>query len=264
MNTNTTPIDDATYRTLRTWRVRATFWIEVHRPDTLNAIDFEVMDELFAALDAIARDETIRAVVLTGSGTRCFISGGDLKAFAALTTEQEAELMARRMREVLLTLERLPCWTVACINGDAYGGGCETLVACDLRYAQRRARLGWTQTRFALPCGWGGMTRLVELVGRGLAIEWLATSKILTADEALVNHLIHEVFEPDTLAEDVQRRCDHLTRHPRHLILALKQAARNASNPHRDEAMERELQTFCQCWAHADHLQAVEDFLDRD
>lgn len=251
------------HHTLRTWRVNATAWIEIHRPETLNAIDFEVMDELFDAIQTIERDDTLRAVVLTGSGSKCFISGGDLKAFAPLTSEEDAELMARRMREVLLALERLPCWTVACINGDAYGGGCETLVACDFRYARQGARLGWTQTRFALPCGWGGMTRLVELVGRGLAIEWLATSKILSAQEALSARLLHEVLEPDTLVEQVQRRCDLLTRHPRHLILALKLAARNASNPHRDEAMERELQTFCQCWAHPDHLQAVADFLDR-
>lgn len=252
------------YDTLNTWRVRSTLWIEVHRPDTLNAIDFQVMDELIDVILDVERDDTIRALVLTGAGSRCFISGGDLKAFAPLETEQEAEMMARRMREILAALERLPCWTVACINGDAYGGGCETLVACDFRYARRDARLGWTQTRFVLPCGWGGMTRLVELVGKGLAIEWLATSKVLHADEALDARLLHEIFEPETLREDVQRRCDHLTRHPRHLILALKQAAQHAANPYRDVAMERELQTFCHCWAHTDHIQAVADFLNRD
>ena len=252
-----------TYNTLRTWRARATFWIEVNRPDTLNAIDFEVMDELFDAIGHVERDESLRALVLTGAGSRCFISGGDLRAFAPLERFEDAELMARRMREVLLALERLPCWTVACINGDAYGGGCETLIACDLRYAHPGARLGWTQTKFALPCGWGGMTRLVELVGKGAALEWLATSRVLTAEEALHSRLIHNIFQQDKLIEEVQRQCDHLTRHPRHLILALKLAAQDASNPHRHEAMERELQTFCECWAHPDHIQAVAAFLAR-
>lgn len=248
---------------VHTWRVAHTMWIEIDRPGALNAINFEVMDGLYEALIEAERDEQVRAIILRGAGERSFISGGDLKAFSDLTSEADAEMMARRMREVLDMLERLPCWTIACINGAAYGGGCETLVACDFRVATTHARLGWTQARFALPCGWGGLTRLVELVGRGRAMRWLGTQHILNADQAKKEGLIDEVYLNHDFVERVQSFAHDLTHQPRHVIAALKHGAQRAVAMPRGEAMEAELAPFAACWAHDDHLNAVNAFISR-
>lgn len=248
---------------VRTWRVAHTMWIEIDRPDALNAIDFEVMDGLGEAIDEIEHDEEVRVVILRGAGDRSFISGGDLKAFADLTTEEDAEMMARRMREVLAMLERLPCWTVACINGAAYGGGCEVLVACDFRIAVTHARLGWTQARFALPCGWGGLTRLVELVGRARAMRWLGTRHVLNADQARAEGLVDEVFMRDELVSRVQSFANELARQPRHVITALKHGAQRAVAMPREDAMEAEMAPFVSCWVHDDHLDAVDAFISK-
>lgn len=256
MNTSDTSV-------LTHWRVDATLWIEINRPDALNAVNLEVMDLLLQTLHIARDDHSIRAVVLKGAGNKCFISGGDLKEFAPLQSEEDARMMSLKMQEVLNLMEALPCWTIACINGDAYGGGCETMLAMDFRFSSKNANLGFTQTRFVLPCGWGGMTRLVETVGRAKALHWLATSRVVPAQEAMDAGLVHQLFEPEALVEEVQQQCNVLTQHPRHLILALKQAAQKAWTLPRDQAIQEELAHFAACWAHDDHLHAVDKFLSR-
>ena len=258
MSTSTQPD-----HTVRSWRRDAVLWIEIDRPETLNAIDFDTIDDLYRAIDQARLEESIHAVVLTGAGDKSFISGGDLKCFAELKDAAGAELMARRMRGVLDLLESLPCFTVACVNGDAYGGGCEVMVACDFRIAARHAKLGWTQTRFALPCGWGGMTRLCELVGPTYAMRWLAEAKILSAEEALALKLIDDLCDADALRERVQHVCSVIARHRRPVIAAIKQGALNASRMRREEAIQAELKPFIDCWIDSAHLDAVEAFLGR-
>lgn len=131
-------------------------WAEINRPDAGNAINFEVMDALDELSQQIAEDESIRVFILSGVGHKFFASGGDIKEFSVLRTEADAAKMSKKMGRILERIETADCWTIACINGDAYGGGCETMLAFDFRVAVKHARFGFTQTRFYLPPGWGG------------------------------------------------------------------------------------------------------------
>ncbi len=238
-------------------------WLTVDRPGALNAIDLEVMDELERALELVRDTHDVRALVLTGAGERAFVSGGDLRAFAPLRTEEDAREMAGRMKAILSDLEQLDCWTFACVNGDAYGGGCETLLAFDQRILASHARLGFTQARFRLPPGWGGLTRLVEHVGRPKAMRLLATEALISAEEALALGLADEVVPKDDLVTRTQALAESLARQDREMIAALKQGALRARELPRAQALEAELDTFTRMWADDAHHERVEAFLQK-
>lgn len=240
-------------------------WVTIDRPDALNAINLEVMAALEALLTQLEADASlshVRVLVIQGAGTRAFVSGGDLREFAPLTTKAQAEQMAQRMRAILDRLERLPCWSVACVNGDAYGGGCEFLAAFDHRVASSSARFGWTQARFHLTPGWGGLTRLVELVGRPVATRWLSLAQPVSAQEALRAGFVDEVVEPDDLIATARALAERLAIQDRELIGALKLGLLAALELPRSASIEAELEPFAHLWAGQAHHDRVARFLD--
>ncbi len=235
----------------------------VDRPEALNAIDFEVMGELEAAVGRLEDEPDWRVFVLSGAGERCFVSGGDLRKFAALTTADQAAEMAERMKAILDRLERLDCWTIAEINGDAYGGGCETLLAFDFRYAAKDVVFGLTQAKFHVTPGWGGLTRLVEAVGRRTALRWLAEQAHVDAEEAVSAGLIDRVLPRAGLAEAVNALAERVGRQEREMIGALKRGALRAREMPRSEAIEAEVEAFSKLWASEEHHRRVGAFLGR-
>ncbi|KOG07518.1 enoyl-CoA hydratase/isomerase family protein [Streptomyces viridochromogenes] len=155
--------------------------VTIDRPHARNAIDPQTMGELEKALDAT---EGARALVVTGSGEKAFVSGGDLKELARLRTEREAADMALRMRALCDRIAAFPGPVVAALNGHALGGGAEVAVAADIRIAADDVRIGFTQTKLAIVPAWGGAERLARLVGPGRALLLAGTGRVLEAAEA--------------------------------------------------------------------------------
>lgn len=237
-------------------------WARINRPKAHNAINFAVMDELEQLLSDIEADENIRALILSGSGDKAFISGGDIREFHTLKTAEEAKPMARRMLDILDSIERLPCWTIACINAPAYGGGCETMLAFDFRIASSKASFGFTQSKFYLPPGWGGLTRLVECVGRSTALKWLAEAATVDAETALEHRLIDELHPSEKLIPATQEFAERITQNDRAFINNLKRGAQRPSKARR-KSIEAELEPFVEFWETKLHEQRVEKFLRR-
>lgn len=250
-------------RTLGTQQSPGTIcWVTIDRPAALNAINAQVMTALEALLTQLeAPDADIRVLVIQGAGARAFVSGGDLREFAPLKTKAQAEQMARQMRAILDRIERLPCWSIGCVNGDAYGGGCEFLAALDHRVASSDARLGWTQARFHLTPGWGGLTRLVELVGRPTAARWLGLAQPVSAQAAQAAGFIDEVVEPDALLDAVRALAERLALQDRALIGAIKRGLLAALELPRSASIEAELDPFTTLWAAPAHHERVARFL---
>lgn len=230
----------------------------IDRPEARNAIDFETMESLETILDRLEAEHW-RVFVLRGAGAKSFVSGGDLKKFAALQTASDARGMATRMVRILERIERLPCWTFAALNGSAYGGGVETALAFDFRFASRSTRLGFAQVRFDLVPGWGGLTRLVECVGRATAVEWLSTGAVVNASDALSAGLLHRIA--DDVDQAILAFAEPLKHHSREFIAALKNGAMTAAKRPRDEAIAAELEPFCELWARREHHEKVRQFL---
>lgn len=165
--------------------------ITLNRP-TANPIDIQMLTELDEAVSSQERDPGIRAVIITGAGDRMFSGGADIKQFLALTPEQQHEFVQRGC-DLFDRLEAFPKPVIAALNGFTLGGGCELAMACDIRIAATRARLGQPEINLGLVPGWGGIQRLVRLVGEGRARELLLTGGMLTADEAMSAGLVNKV-----------------------------------------------------------------------
>lgn len=234
----------------------------INRPSAHNAINFAVMEALENLLDNLETDPRVRCLILTGAGEKSFVSGGDLQEFHTLKTAEEAKPMARRMLSILARIEQLPCWTMASINAPAFGGGCEMMLAFDFRIASKDATFGFTQGKFYLPPGWGGLTRLVEQVGRSTALQWLAEAAVIDTETALRHKLIDKVADSGTIDRETMDWARKLVKNDRSFIKNLKEGAMRLTNA-RWQAIEAELDSFARFWESDLHEKRVQQFLDR-
>jgi enoyl-CoA hydratase/carnithine racemase len=238
-------------------------WAKIHRPEALNAIDYDVMEKMEQLVEQIEGDDDIRVFILSGAGDQAFVSGGDLKKFHSIKSKEEAIAKAKRMQKLLHRIELMPCWNVAHINGDAFGGGIELMLAFDFRLSIAEAKFGFTQGRFYLTPGWGGLTRLVEKVGRAKALEWLGKAEIKPADEVLKFGLIEHILNGKNPEKETLKWAEKLTLNDRKFIKTLKDGAMRLSE-NRLKALEAEVQPFSELWVDEQHVSRVEKFMNRD
>jgi enoyl-CoA hydratase len=182
---------------IRSERRDAVVLLTLASPDTLNSLSSAMLRALGAALGEVARDESVRALVLTGEG-RAFAAGADIEEMSAMTAI-EGEAFSCLGQETFAALEELEIPTIAAVNGFALGGGCELALACDWIYASSKARFGQPEVKLGLIPGFGGTSRLVRRVGIGWAKELILAAENLKADEAVQIGLANRVFEPDEL-----------------------------------------------------------------
>ncbi len=167
--------------------------ITINRPDKMNALNRQVLAEIDQAVNTALADNTITGIILTGTGTKAFAAGADIAEFAEFTVEQGKELSAVG-HGIFNRIAGASKPIIAAVNGFSLGGGCELAMACHFRVASENARFGQPEVNLGLVPGYGGTQRLVELVGKGRAIELLITADMVKADEAyrigLVNHVV--------------------------------------------------------------------------
>jgi enoyl-CoA hydratase len=169
--------------------------VTVDREDALNALDVDTLTALRDRLRDLADDSKTRVVVVTGAGEKAFVAGADIKYMSGLGVD-EAKAWGALGHEATGLLETMPKPTIAAVNGFALGGGCELALACDLRYASTRAKLGQPEINLGIVPGWGGTQRLARAVGLGVAKELLYTGRNVDAEEALRIGLVNGVHDP--------------------------------------------------------------------
>jgi enoyl-CoA hydratase len=176
--------------------------VTIDREEALNALDVATLTELGNRLREIADDASVRAVVLTGAGEKAFAAGADIKYMSGLDPEQ-AKAWGALGHEATGLLESMPKPAIAAINGFALGGGCELALACDLRYASSRAKLGQPEINLAIVPGWGGTQRLARVAGIAFARDLIYSGRTVDAEEALRAGLVNGIADPvlDTAVE---------------------------------------------------------------
>ena len=177
--------------------------IILNRPEALNAMNKDVLQQLASLLDKARGDDAVKAVIITGTGEKAFSAGADIK-FLNQASPLEVRELAHMAVSVNNKIETLGKVVVAALNGYALGGGLELAEACMLRVAVRHARLGHPEVRIGAIAGFGGTTRLPRLIGKGRATELLLTGRLVTADEALQIGLVHRVVEPANLLSETE------------------------------------------------------------
>jgi len=176
--------------------------IKINRPQALNALNKDTIIELSKAVEELDKDKNIKVVILTGEG-KAFIAGADIKQMADMTS-LEAKEFAELGHSMLMKIEKSRLPFIAAINGYALGGGCETLMACDICIAAKSAKIGQPEINLGIHPGFGGTQRLPRLVGRMKAKELLLTGRNVDADEACQIGLVNMVVDDDKLMETAQ------------------------------------------------------------
>lgn len=182
------------YNTLLAEIENNTCIITINRPDKLNALNKDVIDELGKAIDEVYSNSEIKSAIITGSGDRAFVAGADISEFVDLQQDGGAALAARGRQLVFDKIENCPKPVIAAVNGFSLGGGCELAMACHFRVAAANASFGQPEINLGLIPGYGGTQRLTRLVGKGKAMEMIMTGDMIDAAEAktlgLVNHVV--------------------------------------------------------------------------
>lgn len=184
-----------TYETLLTSLEEGILLITINRPDKLNAINRQVMTDLEMAIDAAEKDPAVKGVILTGSGPKAFVAGADITEFLGLDHGEGMDI-ARRGLMIFFKIERCSKPVIAAVNGFALGGGCELAMACHFRVASENARFGQPEVNLGLIPGYGGTQRLVQLIGKGRALELLMTGEMIDAQKAFSYGLVNHVVPP--------------------------------------------------------------------
>ncbi|NOZ00422.1 MAG: enoyl-CoA hydratase/isomerase family protein [Deltaproteobacteria bacterium] len=240
----------------------ATIWFEA-RESGPPVVTMAIMDRLMEIIDSIAGHPDIRSVTLQSEGVGVFLAGGDLQEFATLDTPQKGRAMAMKMRRVLAALEALPCPVIAVLEGDVFGGGCETILAADIRIAVEGISLAFTQGRFGLITGWGGATRLSRRVGPSSALFLLTTGRPVSSEYAKTIRLVDKVVSRDGLDDYLAEIRANLELMSPEAIKAAKLAVQATQSLPFEECLDRELDLFTGLWASPQHREGLEAFFQK-
>jgi enoyl-CoA hydratase len=172
--------------------------VTINREDKLNALNIAFFMEMDMVLDEIYENPEIKGIILTGKGPKAFAAGADISEFMHFNGN-EGKKLSRNGHNVLNRIESCPKPFIAAVNGFALGGGCELTMACHLRYASTNAKFGQPEVNLGVIPGYGGTQRLIQLIGKGKALELLLTADMINADQALTLGLINGVTAPEEL-----------------------------------------------------------------
>ena len=234
--------------------------LTINRPDALNALNKQVIDALSAAVEAAQQNAEVRVIVLTGSGSKAFVAGADIKEFADFTPEQGRDLAKRGQRDLFDRVELSHKPVVAAINGFALGGGLELALSAHVRIASSNARMGLPEVSLGVIPGYGGTQRLAQTVGKGKAMEMILTAGMVDADAALQCGLVNQVVEPELLMEAAQAMAGKIAKNA---PTALKAAMESVLAGYSKDGFEVEIDRFGQCFGTDDFKEGTTAFLDK-
>jgi enoyl-CoA hydratase len=233
-----------------------------NRPKALNALNTALLEELSNALDSINRDQTIRVLILTGSGEKAFIAGADITEIATLTP-LAAKNFSQRGQEIITKLQGLAIPVIAAVNGYALGGGCEMALACDFIYASEKAVFGLPEITLGVIPGFGGTQRLPRLIGANRAKEMIFTGKHLTAAEAKDIGLVNKTFAPEELLPAVESVARTIATKGKASLCAAKQTVTQGLNADLATGLAMERDAFALCLANPDAKEGTGAFLEK-
>jgi len=235
--------------------------LTLNRPDKLNALNAELRARLIELFDELRDDDAVRAVVIHGVGEKAFVAGADITEFAARTAEQQREVY--RQPRIYETVADFPKPVIAAIHGFCIGGGSELALACDVRVADRTARISQAEIRIGLIPGGGGTQRLARLVGRGWATIISLTGDFVEAEEAHRIGLVDMLVEEGRHLERALELAARMTRWSPVSLRLAKQAIVTAFETPLSEGLEQEKELFLEAFASEDGREGVRAFVEK-
>jgi enoyl-CoA hydratase len=236
--------------------------VTVNRPEKLNALNHQVMQDLRTCFADIANDDEVRAVILTGAGEKAFVAGADISELAVLTPVEGKEMSLHGQR-VLDLIEDLGKPVIAAINGYALGGGCELAMACTLRIASENARLGQPEVKLGIIPGYAGTQRLSRLVGKGRAMEIILSGDPINAQEAYRIGLVNQVVPQKDLIAAAEALARKIMANGPLAVRFSMEAINHGMEMTQEEGQFLEATLFGLCCTTADMKEGTRAFLEK-
>jgi len=250
------------YRNLETSNHGAVRTIVVNRPDKLNALNRDTLNELTIAFAQAGQDDAVRVVVLTGAGEKAFVAGADIAEMHGYAPIQ-AQAFSRTGQRLMSSIERLGKPVIARIQGFALGGGMELAMACHLRVASEKARFGQPEINLGLIPGFGGTQRLLRLAGRGAALELCLTGAVIHAQRAFELGLVTRLVAAEALDEAVNALADQLAAAAPLAAAGILDAVLQGGETALDQGLEFETQGFALAFSTEDMREGTAAFLEK-
>ncbi len=248
------------YLTLLTTLENHIFTVTINRPDKLNAINKQVMEDLDAVMNEVYTNKEIRSVIITGAGPKAFVAGADINEFTGLN-QQQGMALAKYGQDVFFKIENCAKPVVAAVNGFALGGGCELAMACHFRIASENAKFGQPEINLGLIPGYGGTQRLTSLIGKGKALELLLTGSIIDSATALQFGLVNYVVKQEDLLQEAGSILEIInSKAP----VAIEKCINSVNHAHTGiKGYEQEIFGFSECFATEDMKEGTRAFLEK-
>jgi enoyl-CoA hydratase len=236
--------------------------ITINRPDALNALNPDLLEELEEALLEDVDPIEHRVVVLEGEGTKAFVAGADISEMLNMNPEDALEF-AQLGQSITAIMESLPQVVVAKVRGFALGGGCELAMACDLVIAGRSAKFGQPEVNLGIIAGFGGTQRLARRVGLPLALDMLLTGRgrMITGEEAFQVGLASRVVDDDKLDSEIDKIVDAIVKAGPFAVEATKRLARDSLQTPLESGLSSEANAFALCFAREESKEGIGAFL---
>ncbi|MCR5310505.1 MAG: enoyl-CoA hydratase/isomerase family protein [Lachnospiraceae bacterium] len=249
--------------------------ITINRPEALNALNSQVLEDLEATFKAVNLDE-VRALVLTGAGEKSFVAGADIGEMSTLT-KKEGEAFGKKGNDVFRMIETFPIPVIAAVNGFALGGGCEISMSCDIRLCSDNAVFGQPEVGLGITPGFGGTQRLARLVGAGMAKQLIYTARNIKAPEAyrigLVNQVVSAELDEagnvvktaqENLLATAEKMAQTIAANAPIAVRNCKKAINDGLQVNMDEALVIEEKLFGDCFETEDQKAGMGNFLEKD
>ena len=250
------------YRNLEISNRGAVRTIVVNRPDKLNALNRDTLNELGLVFAQAAQDDAVRVVVLTGAGEKAFVAGADIAEMNGYTPVQ-AQAFSRAGQRLMTSIERLGKPVIARVQGFALGGGMELAMACHLRVASEKAKFGQPEINLGLIPGFGGTQRLLRLAGRGASLELCLTGAPIGAQRAYELGIVSRVVAPEALDEAVNTLADQLAAAAPLAAAGILDAVLQGGETAIDQGLEFETQGFALAFSTEDMREGTTAFLEK-
>ncbi len=235
--------------------------VTINRPSVMNALSMNTLNELEQAMDDLAADEQIRAIVITGSGEKAFVAGADITEIRDLDREG-GEAFARRGHELFRKIEMMPKVVIAAVNGFALGGGCELAMACDIRVVSENAKFGQPEINLGIIPGYGGTQRFTRLLGYGKAAELLMTGVMISAEQAMELKLVERVVPEGSAVKEATDLARAIAGKAPLAIAAIKRSM-DASQGDHTEGYLTEAQEFGAIMESEDKTEGIAAFIEK-
>ena len=237
-------------------------YVTINRPNVLNALNHTVLEELKDAVIGARHDEKVRAVIITGAGDKAFVAGADITGLVDLDAIT-GKSFAQKAQETFNLLENLGKPVIAAINGFALGGGCELAIACTLRVASNKAKLGQPEVNLGIIPGGGGTQRLPRLIGKGRAMDLILTGRMVDAEEAMSMGLINLVVEHEDVISEAENLARTIINKGPIAVKMAMEAVNRGIEVDLEEGLRIEADLFAMCCATEDKVEGTKAFLEK-